>query len=65
MSCQTKVVMSYQRGQEVLRSKPFSYVLIDDAVSKVCDFCLISQDKRYGYSWYRAQFYMHLASENK
>ena len=38
--------MPYQLGQEVLRSQPFSYVVIDDIISKVCDFCLISQDER-------------------
>ena len=32
--------MTYQCGEEVLRSQPFSHVLMDDALSKVCDFCL-------------------------
>ena len=38
--------MPYQLGEEVLRSKPFSHILINDVISKVCDFCLISQEKR-------------------
>ena len=36
--------MTYQRGEEIFRSQPFSYVLMDNALSKVCDFCLRSQE---------------------
>ena len=32
--------MVYERGQEVLRDQPFSYVVKVDIRSSVCDFCL-------------------------
>ena len=32
--------MVYQRGQEILRDQPFSYVVKVDIRSSVCDFCL-------------------------
>ena len=36
--------MTYQPGEEIFKSQPFSYVLMNNALSKVCDFCLRSQE---------------------
>ena len=32
--------MGYQRGEEVLRCQPYSYVIYSNFRSTVCDFCL-------------------------
>ena len=32
--------MTYQRGQEIMRCKPFTYTVCDNNVSSVCDNCL-------------------------
>ena len=32
--------MSYQKGQEVLRCQPFTYVIYSNYREIVCDFCL-------------------------
>ena len=31
---------AFQRGEEVLRSKPFSYIVDFDVRNQICDFCL-------------------------
>ena len=37
--------MVYQRGEEVIRDQPFSYVVKCDVRSSVCDFCLSESKK--------------------
>ena len=35
--------MVYQRGQEILKCEPFTYVVKSEALSTYCDFCLLTK----------------------
>ena len=35
--------MVYQRGQEIFKSEPFTYVVKSEALSTYCDFCLLTK----------------------
>ena len=39
----SKLAMSYNKGEVVLRCKPFSYIVKNHVLSSVCDFCLSSE----------------------